>query len=141
MGAAFVGGIESDIAYTDIDGGNSASVADDLFTTPATGRLSQEMDWFGTVRARAGWLASQQMLVYVTGGLAYAQLDTRSSAFIDPVCCAAITASGKSNDWKTGWTVGGGMEWLLGNKTTFKGEYYRSLVRMKVDDSYVVSYF
>jgi outer membrane immunogenic protein len=128
MGAAFVAGIEADFAYTDIDGGNSVSVTGvgpPLFT--ATGTLSQEMDWFGTVRARAGWLASQQMLVYVTGGLAYADLETRGSATIRSVAMVplvpTITASGKSNEWKTGWTVGGGMEWLLGNKTTLKGEY------------------
>ncbi len=122
MGAAFVAGIESDIAYTDIDGGSSTSFAeDDVFT--ATARLSQEMDWFGTVRARAGWLASQQMLLYVTGGLAYAQLETRGSATIVPAVGDTFTASGKSNEWKAGWTVGGGMEWLMGNKTTFKGEY------------------
>ena len=126
MGAAFVGGIESDIAYTDIDGGstlsNTANLGGDLGVTTVSATLSQEMDWFGTVRARAGWLASQQMLVFVSGGLAYANLDNRASASLVSDLLPQ-TASGKSSEWKAGWTVGGGMEWLMGNKTTFKGEY------------------
>jgi outer membrane immunogenic protein len=82
------------------------------------------MDWFGTARVRAGWLASQQMLLYVTGGLAYADLDTRASASaVSGGGVPLVTGSGKSSEWKAGWTVGGGMEWLLGNKTTLKGEY------------------
>ena len=127
MGAAFVGGIESDIAYTDIDGGstlsNTADLGPDRNVTTVSAALSQEMEWFGTVRARAGWLASQQMLVFVSGGLAYANLDNRASASLVSEFSQTQTASGKSSEWKAGWTVGGGMEWLLGNKTTFKGEY------------------
>jgi len=132
MGAAFVAGIESDIAYTDIDGGSTRSITGITgivgITDPVTGTttVSQEMNWFGTVRARAGWLASQQMLLYVTGGLAYADLDTRISvtAVDDTGATVLVPAgSGKSSEWKAGWTVGGGMEWLLGNKTTIKSEY------------------
>ena len=126
MGAAFVGGIESDIAYTDIDGGTSRTITGSIagpVDVAVTSRVSHQMDWFGTVRARAGWLASQQMLVYVTGGLAYADLETRASATATAGAMGPDTISAKRSDWKAGWTVGGGMEWLLGNKTTFKGEY------------------
>jgi len=117
MGAAFVAGIESDIAYTDIDGRRARTIGPPP-ANPVTTTLSHEMNWFGTARVRAGWLASQQMLVYVTGGLAYADLDSRAS-----VTNGITTVSGKTDDWKTGWTVGGGLEWLLGNKTTLKAEY------------------
>ncbi len=127
MGAGFVAGIEADIAYTDIDGSRTGTVTipPGGFPAPDTGTvtLSHEMDWFGTARVRAGWLASQQMLLYVTGGLAYADLETRGSGSISSNGIVLGTGSGKSEDWKAGWTVGGGLEWLLGNKTTFKGEY------------------
>ncbi len=33
--------------------------------------LTKEMDYFGTVRGRLGWLAYPSLLVYGTGGLAY----------------------------------------------------------------------
>jgi outer membrane immunogenic protein len=112
MGVSFVGGIEADIAYTDVGGSKARTVG------PVSARVATDMDWFGTVRARAGWLASQQMLLYVTGGLAYADLDRTAS-----VSVGGNSASSSKSDWKAGWTVGGGMEWLLGNKTTLKSEY------------------
>ena len=122
MGVSFVGGIEADIAYTDV-GGSKARTASSNGDT-ASARVATNMDWFGTVRARAGWLASQQMLLYVTGGLAYADLERRASASaVEGGGPIDVSASGSKSDWKAGWTVGGGMEWLLGNKTTLKSEY------------------
>ena len=119
MGVSFVGGIEADIAYTDVGGSKARTVA------TGSARVATDLDWFGTVRARAGWLASQQMLLYVTGGLAYADLDRTASASITNagggVTPTAVSSS--KSDWKAGWTVGGGLEWLLGNKTTLKSEY------------------
>jgi len=125
MSVAFVGGIEADIAYTDVSGSKARSITIDSDTGSASVRT--EMDWFGTVRARAGWLASQQMLFYATGGLAYADLDrTASASIVDGGVGVVITptsVSSSKSDWKAGWTVGGGLEWLLGNKTTLKSEY------------------
>lgn len=138
MGAAFVGGVEADIAYTDIDASGTNSNTFTTGTFPLAGTrvtasetLSRDMQWFGTVRARAGWLASRDLLVYATGGLAYANVERSGSRTVTTVTNAAgvttgtatVNASGSGSDWKTGWTVGGGFEWLMGNKTTFKTEY------------------
>ena len=126
FGSAFVGGIEGDIAYTDVDASQTNTVTVAGTTTSAT--LSRDMQWFGTVRARAGWLASREFLIYATGGLAYANVERNGS-----ITVGGATTSGSGSDWKTGWTVGGGMEWLLGNKTTFKTEY----LYYDIDDSSV----
>jgi outer membrane immunogenic protein len=32
--------------------------------------MDQKIEWFGTVRARAGFLAAPTVLLYATGGLA-----------------------------------------------------------------------
>ncbi|WP_445503980.1 outer membrane protein [Microvirga sp. G4-2] len=53
-------------------------------------------DWFGTVRARAG-VAFGQALIYATGGFAFA-------------------------DDRTGWTVGGGLEYAFTNNLSAKIE-------------------
>lgn len=118
MGVSFVGGIEADIAYTDVSGSKARTIGVDPVGSAS---VATDMDWFATVRARAGWLASQQMLLYVTGGLAYADLDRTASASTTNE--DAPTASSSKSDWKAGWTVGGGLEWLLGRKTTLKSEY------------------
>lgn len=91
----FVVGVEADIQWADFNVENS------VFFTPAgfppsfvpAAFRSDDMEWFGTVRARAG-AAFDRFLIYATGGLAY-------------------------SDNNTGWTVGGGVEWAL--PTTFLG--------------------
>ena len=124
FGSSFVGGIESDIAYTDVDASQTRSNS----SNNVSATLSRDMQWFGTVRARAGWLASREFLIYATGGLAYANVERNGS-----ITVGGATTSGSGSDWKTGWTVGGGMEWLLGDKTTFKTEY----LYYDIDDSSV----
>ena len=49
-----------------------------VIVVTTTGTLTQKMPWFGTFRARLGVEPSEHWLVYVTGGLAYAQI--RSTA-------------------------------------------------------------
>ena len=61
----FVFGVETDFDY--------------LNTSPTvfvdTSTLEGRMDWFGTLRARAGYAVHEDLLLYVTGGLAYANVD------------------------------------------------------------------
>ena len=53
-------------------------------TSPATGALAMnytaEIDWFGTVRARLGYLVTDQLLLYATGGLAYGRVHVTAFA-------------------------------------------------------------
>jgi outer membrane immunogenic protein len=73
---------------------------------------------FGTARLRLGY-AFDRALVYATGGLAYAKL--RNTFQND----TGYTWS-EGDDWRLGWTVGGGIEFALGSNWTIKGEglYY-----------------
>ena len=64
------------------------------------------VDWIGTVRGRAGWLFVPSLLVYGTGGFAY----------------GGVYAGGYNNS-STGWTVGGGLEWMLAPNVSAKIEY------------------
>lgn len=69
------------------------------------------------MRARLGYLPCPAFLVYATGGLAYGNvaLDTTWSAqeSLGPSVFPAITAEGNASKTLTGWTVGGGIEWLF----------------------------
>ena len=51
----------------------SAAWSNPVFTRSATGtdRISGRVDWLGTVRGRVGFLVTPDLLLYVTGGLAY----------------------------------------------------------------------
>jgi outer membrane immunogenic protein len=97
-------------------------------TITTTGTLAQKLPWFGTVRARVGVLASPTWLFYVTGGLAYGQVNstgivTVSAAFPPAPPFATATATGSGNTTKAGWTVGGGVEGVISGNWTAKLEY------------------
>ena len=79
--------------------------------------VDQKLEWFGTVRGRAGVLVSPQVLLYATGGLAYGEVKTSET-----IGLAALT--GFSNkDVKVGYTVGAGIEGMIAANWTAKLEY------------------
>ena len=81
LGAGWLVGLEADFAWSGIKGSGISSGA--LPPVPIPGPYSapfdERIDWFGTVRARLGYLPTSTLLTYVTGGLAYGQV-TRSGS-------------------------------------------------------------
>ena len=73
---------------------------------------SYRLDWFGTLRGRVGFLPTQQLLLYATGGLAYGHI-----AANEP------TVPLSWGDTRAGWTVGVGGEVALGPHWSIKLEY------------------
>lgn len=111
----FVFGVEADFNYLgtdptayDIEPGVSGNPTE-------TTSLESKIDFFGTLRARIGYVVHDNLLLYATGGLAYA--DVKHTLFDDCVGCGNSSFNlgtfGQSNSgWKAGWTVGGGAEFL-----------------------------
>lgn len=93
-------GAVADFQWADANGKKAALCPDRLCS--ATYR--QELLWFGNVRGRLGY-ASGDWLAYVTGGYAYAKLETTANAR------ASIGAASTNwNELKGGWVLGGGVE-------------------------------
>lgn len=91
LSGPFVIGIEADIQYSNIESS--------VFT----------LDYFGTVRARAGF-AVDQFLLFGTGGLAYGR--------------GTYEIGGLSNDQtNVGWTIGAGAEYAIDLNWSVKAEY------------------
>ncbi len=93
-------GLETDIQYSDLKSG-VAWAAYEWF-----GYSTSNSQYFGTVRARAGY-AFDRTLLYLTGGLAYGGLN--------------------ANWWhgttsNTGWTLGGGIEYAFTDNWTARIE-------------------
>jgi outer membrane immunogenic protein len=104
----WVWGVEADIQGTDLNGGQTV-LRPPVGTFPNLSSVSQDMDWLGTLRLRAGYAVGNWMF-YGTGGLAvghvrYAYTNT-NAPFGGPVNIAA-------SDSKThfGWTAGVGFEY------------------------------
>jgi outer membrane immunogenic protein len=124
LSSAWVVGIEADLQASDIDGSKSEHKSPLFFDETETS-ASKQVDWFGTLRARAGFLVNPQWLLFVTGGLAYGKTSLSfKTADISQGCvfsnlCADETSSGV----KAGWTVGAGTELMLAQDWSLKAEY------------------
>ena len=131
-------GVEADFSFAGLSG---QATATSLFSgTPQTLTVAQTTDWYGTVRGRLGWLATPDLLFFGTGGFAYGRVtdsanDTLAAA-TPPVTTTAAASGfgficttgatcflGTSTAIQTGWTAGGGAEWLLSRYVSLKAEY------------------
>lgn len=98
--------------------------------------------WSGTLRARLGYTITNNVMLFATGGLAFAQIEkdaTERLASLATVACAATAtcpvatwnvATGKytvktmsATGANAGWTVGGGAEGFITDNVSLKGEY------------------
>jgi outer membrane immunogenic protein len=91
-------------------------------TVPQTRIFELQEHWLVTARGRLGltnfWWFGPNTMLYVTGGAAWAKIDSSQWNTISP----QSTGIGGS-DTRSGWTVGGGIEYTLGYGWSAKGEF------------------
>ena len=85
--------------------------------------VDKKLEWFGTVRGRLGVLAAPSWLLYVTGGLAFGEVQTDAVLTSINPGGVIVAAAGSSSKTHAGWTIGGGIEGNLGGNWTAKAEY------------------
>jgi outer membrane immunogenic protein len=106
-------GLETDIAATGIKGSQTVTLPRcPICGGPNLSTVSQEMDWFGTARARLG-VVTGQWLIYGTGGLAYGQVKYNYLQTNVPFG-GPLTMAGSASKVELGWTAGGGVEYGVG---------------------------
>lgn len=103
----FVLGLEGDLEYS----GGRGTVAVGAPFTVATG-FTTDLNWQGSLRGRAGF-AVDRALFYVTGGFAFADMDRTT---FDP-------AATRISSTKSGYTIGGGLEYAFTNNWLGRAEY------------------
>lgn len=118
-------GIEADASLTDLE-------ADGKFQTISTGAcapnsctqwdIATSIEAMGTIRGRVG-ITAGSMLIYGTGGLAWAITDTDQETHHNGPAFATAGAVVSGDSTHIGYTVGGGAEWLLSPNWTVKAEY------------------
>ncbi|MFO1103984.1 MAG: outer membrane beta-barrel protein [Methylocystis sp.] len=69
--------------------------------------------WFGTARARLGVTPLPTLLMYGTGGFAYAEVENAYGGSLANQISAV----------RTGWTAGGGVEWMFMPNWSVRAEY------------------
>ncbi len=101
---------------------NGALIPNPLVGDTLTVHAKASLDWIGTVRARVGFVATpdNRLLVYGTGGFAYAGGSTNFNVYD---ATQGFVWNGNPSSTRTGWTIGGGVEYALTNNITIRGEY------------------
>ena len=140
-----VWGIESDIQAAD-QTGNATFICPGAICSPRAplpppgpvlATINQRLEWFGTLRGRVGVTAIPTVLLYMTGGLAYGEVDTNgtlSGFSTGGLGCPAagcppalpeflLSTTLGTNDLRVGWTIGAGIEAALWGNWTGKLEY------------------
>jgi outer membrane immunogenic protein len=101
-------------------------------TTTTTASLEEKLPWLATFRGRAGYLATDRVLLYGTGGLAVGEVKSTSliattstvvSSFGPPPTTTTAAALATATTTRAGWTVGAGVEGMITPNWTAKLEY------------------
>ncbi len=125
---AFVLGIETDFDGTSLS--RSRSIIGPTFIEPICGfndffteNSSIRLDWLGSTRARVGFVATpdNRLMFYGTGGFAYGGGSAHLNFF--DATDGFFFSSGNTNATRTGWTIGGGLEYAWTNNWTIGAEY------------------
>jgi outer membrane immunogenic protein len=110
-------GIEADLAATDLESHWGLGFGSLIPGAPNLFAAKSEVNWLGTIRTRGG-IAVDNMLLYLTGGLAFAEIEHSGTTLIPGGPNAAFDDS----DTRWGWTVGSGIEYKLGPSLSLKSE-------------------
>lgn len=114
IATGIVAGIVGDISALDASASGVSDVAG------GDTRASFDVDWTATLRARLG-TTIHDSLVYVTGGVAFADISIAASDDGSIIGPGIMSISG--SETKTGWVVGGGVEWQFAPNMTLGMEY------------------
>nr|WP_026597438.1 outer membrane beta-barrel protein [Methylobacterium sp. 77] len=133
-GSGFVLGVETDIAYTDLD--RTKRISGPLFGAAGGSLLAnttrQSLDVLGTVRGRIGY-AFDRVLVYGTGGFAYGNVNYESATTFQVTGVPTLDLfSGRANRLETGFAYGGGVEFALPTESALN-VFQASAITLKVE--------
>jgi outer membrane immunogenic protein len=116
-------GIEGD--WSHLWNNASASATDVSFAgVPFVGSvptsMSRDLDWLATLRGRVGFLPSNNVLLYATGGVAWGDVHyTASLSSVPP----GTLWNADMRVTETGFVVGGGLEWMVAHNVILRAEY------------------
>jgi outer membrane immunogenic protein len=90
--------------------------------------IQSQTKWFITTRARFGFLPTPTLLIYGTGGAAWGDVETNLTQNCLVAGCGATStaislSSLRTDDIKSGWAAGAGVEWMFAPHWTLRGEW------------------
>jgi outer membrane immunogenic protein len=128
-------GIEADFDGSSIHGSGTSN-----FIFPGQRSTDEKIDWFGTARARLGFITENHLLIFGTGGVAFGQVGNSAAVSLPKGANISRSAdgstefclpsqnpcmTGSNTRTQIGWTAGAGAEYALTSRITIKAEYLR----------------
>jgi outer membrane immunogenic protein len=117
---SFVVGVETDIQGAAIGNTSTTTFAGGAGIVPSVSTGRDHINWFGTLRGRAG-VTVDQVLFFGTAGLAYGGVQSSATNIFTPAAAGVFT--GTTNSTQVGWAAGAGVEWGFAPGWSVKGEY------------------
>ena len=131
------GGIEAGYNYqigravlgvaTDISFGSMSSTESGTAPPYIGGKLTttveNKIDWYGSLRAKLGFLPADNLLFYLTGGLAFGHTEATMTGSNRNCPLRVYCVNGSSSGIATGGVVGAGLEYAISPQWSLKAEY------------------
>ena len=119
-------GVETDFDGTDIEGHDKEGPIINVLGLPHINPTSfleahERMQWFGTGRARIGFVPMCRVMIYAMGGLAYGNVDYSAQTNFGKGGFSTYPVS--FTETKLGWTAGCGIEYAISRHWSMKAEY------------------
>ena len=111
LGSPFVWGLEADAGWADIKNSRTG------FTPFGTATIGNKIDALGSVTGRLGYAWGPGM-IYAKGGYAWAN-NQLSAVLVGPLATVTLAQT----EFHSGWTIGGGLEYLFAPNWSGKVEY------------------
>ncbi|HTQ82639.1 MAG TPA: outer membrane protein [Pseudolabrys sp.] len=130
-----IGGIQAGYDYqmgmmvygieADFDWRNQSDSSRTVFNNFFDNQLDDSnQKWVGTVRGRIGYAFANNFLAYVSGGLAYGNLEhTVTQTFCTGASNCRVPRIVSDSQTEVGWTVGGGVDYAIDQQWSFGVEY------------------
>lgn len=129
ISTSWIAGVEADFGWADnkktmnpIPGTTGLFFGAPLIGLPSG---SVRETWDGSLRGRLGYLVAPSILVYGTGGVAWQHLELNASCTVVPGNSFCFGASHNETlpSTRVGWTVGGGVEHMIGGHWLARVDY------------------
>lgn len=120
-------GVEGDLGYMNLEGRGTEDASCVFAGCDTFGKTNS--DFYTTVRGRLGF-AWQHWLFYGTGGWIGVNEETKVIDDCDVFPCGGTLIHAGDTDFRSGWTAGGGVEYMIACHWTIRAEY----LRFQVDD-------
>ncbi|UVO29433.1 outer membrane protein [Bradyrhizobium arachidis] len=123
----WVAGVEADAGWADNRKSVNNGIPGTLQAVFVDNDIAEvKQTWDAGLRGRIGYLINPGLMVFGAGGVSWTRLQATTTCGPIPLTWCSVGGGGLSASTsmtKVGWTVGGGLEWMLAQRWLLRGEY------------------